>query len=174
MIWGARNLRGRRYWFYQWHKKQRTRVEGHLKHVHDLAGGVNVRGTCNETHGIVVDLIECVMGLWGVTTDPVKRLHEKWDRALADGGTFLEVCTSQGTIHVRNALLTYSEEKRQQILVLAIAPAAYIVPGTCRQVYHYRQQKPLSRSNSLYRSKRGTNSERYYKGGRFSSRCSMV
>ncbi len=111
--------------------------------MRDLAGGVNVRGTCNETHGIVVDLIECVMGLWGVTTDPVKRLHEKWDRALADGGTFLEVCTSQGTIHVRNALLTYSEEKRQQILVLAIAPAAYIVPGTCRQVYHYRNKNPL-------------------------------
>ncbi len=117
--------------------------KGHSKHVHDLAGGVNVRGTCNETHGIVVDLIECVMGLWGVTTDPVKRLHEKWDRALADGGTFLEVCTSQGTIHVRNALLTYSEEKRQQILVLAIAPAAYIVPGTCRQVYHYRNKNPF-------------------------------
>ena len=48
------------------------------------------------------------------------------------------ICHSQGAIHVRNALLDYPPEFRERILVVAIAPAAYIYQETCAQVIHYR------------------------------------
>ena len=76
----------------------------------------------------------------------------------------LEVCTSQGTIHVRNALLTYSEEKRQQkSWFSAIAPAD-IVPGTCRQVYHYRNKNPLRDPIPYIDRKGATVSKRHNSG----------
>lgn len=50
------------------------------------------------------------------------------------------VCHSQGAIHVRNALLDYPPELRERILVVAIAPAAYIYKETCAKVIHYRAE----------------------------------
>ena len=48
------------------------------------------------------------------------------------------ICHSQGAIHVRNALLDYSPSLRERILVVAIAPGAYIYRKTCAKVIHYR------------------------------------
>ncbi len=53
---------------------------------------------------------------------------------------FRMICHSQGAVHVRNALLDYSPELREKILVVAIAPAAYIYQETCSQVIHYRAE----------------------------------
>ena len=50
------------------------------------------------------------------------------------------ICHSQGALHVRNALLDYPPELRERILVVAIAPAAYIYQETCAQVVHYRAE----------------------------------
>jgi hypothetical protein len=50
------------------------------------------------------------------------------------------ICHSQGAIHVRNALLEYPPELRERILVVAIAPAAYIYSETCKKVVHYRAE----------------------------------
>ena len=60
-----------------------------------------------------------------------------FERASANA-KFLMICHSQGAIHVRNALLAYPKELRERILVVAIAPAAYIYRETCAQVLHYR------------------------------------
>ncbi len=113
------------------------------EHVSSLNGNANVCSTHNASGGILVDLVECVLGLLGITTEPVICLHRKWNEQLAKGGTILEVCHSQGAIHVRNALMTYPKELRDRILVLAIAPAAYIQDNLCRQVIHYRHESPL-------------------------------
>jgi hypothetical protein len=53
---------------------------------------------------------------------------------------FLMICHSQGAIHVRNALMDYPEDFRKRIIVIAIAPAAYIDPKTCGDVMHYRAE----------------------------------
>jgi len=50
------------------------------------------------------------------------------------------ICHSQGAIHVRNALLDYPPELRERILIVAIAPAAYIYQETCAKVIHYRAE----------------------------------
>lgn len=53
---------------------------------------------------------------------------------------FLMICHSQGALHVRNALLDYPPELRERILVVAIAPAAYIYSETCAKVISYRAE----------------------------------
>jgi hypothetical protein len=60
-----------------------------------------------------------------------------FERSSADA-FFLMICHSEGAIHVRNALLDYPPELRKRILVVAIAPAAYIYKETCAKVFHYR------------------------------------
>ncbi|MDP1835153.1 MAG: RHS repeat-associated core domain-containing protein [Chlamydiales bacterium] len=114
----------------------------HAMHISDLSGGFNVNFICNQTHNIIFDIMECILGVHHVTTRPVELLHKEWDKSLAAEPTILQICTSQGVIHVRNALLTYPEHLRNRIIVLAIAPAVYIDRDLCRQVIHYRAADP--------------------------------
>ena len=113
-----------------------------VRYISRLAGGYNVHAVYNATHGFMTDLIECDMGLNGyVATEPVRQLHKMWDSYFAQAssnGMFLQICHSQGAIHVRNALLDYPEELRARILVVAIAPGGYIYQQTCSTVTHYR------------------------------------
>jgi RHS repeat-associated protein len=106
-----------------------------------LSGGYNIYSVYNATHGTIPDCKECKMGMSYIATDPVLQLHQMWnsffEKSSADA-KFLMICHSQGAIHVRNALLDYSPELRKRILVVAIAPAAYIYQETCAKVIHYR------------------------------------
>lgn len=105
-----------------------------------LSGGYNIHGIYNATHGLVADLYECELNLTFVATPPVRLLHQAWDQYFertAPENPLLMICTSQGTIQVRDALIDYPMEKRERIIVVAIAPAAYIWKGLCKQAYHY-------------------------------------
>ena len=51
---------------------------------------------------------------------------------------FLMICHSQGAIHVRNALLDYPPNLRSRIIVVAVAPGAYIYRKSCDTATHYR------------------------------------
>lgn len=111
------------------------------KYISDLAEGYNVHAVYIASQGIVGDLFECAMALKGSLTYPVKLLHQMWDhffkKASADA-KFLMICHSQGVTHVRNALISYDSEWAKRLIVLAIAPGAYICEATDVQVIHYR------------------------------------
>ena len=110
-------------------------------HISKLCGGYNIYGVYNATHGWFWDLHECYLGLNFIATEPVRQLHKMWTDFFANRSNdamFLMICHSQGAIHVRNALMDYPEELRKQILVVAIAPAAYIDQNICADVVHYR------------------------------------
>ncbi len=111
-------------------------------YISRLAGGYNVHGVYNATHG-EVDLLECFMGLNYIATEPVRQLHKMWNSFFEKSSAnvkFLMICHSQGAIHTRNALLDYSPELRQRILVVVIAPGGYIYKETCAKVIHYRTE----------------------------------
>ncbi len=112
------------------------------KYVSRLAGGYNVHAVHNATHG-GADLPECLMGLNYIATEPVRQLHQMWNsffKKSSANAKFLMICHSQGAIHVRNALLDYPRKLREKILVVAIAPAAYIYKETCGDLFHYRAE----------------------------------
>lgn len=111
------------------------------QYVSRLAGGYNIHGVYNATHGTDIDLLECQLGLKFIATDPVRQLHKMWNSFFeksSKNSKFLMICHSQGAIHVRNTLLGYPPELRNRILVVAIVPAAYIYKETCADVIHYR------------------------------------
>lgn len=112
-----------------------------IEYISKIAGGYNVHAVYNATHGLRMDLHECQLGLNYVATDPVRQLHKMWNQFFDESSSnskFLMICHSQGAIHVRNALLDYPENLRERILVVAIAPGAYIYQQTCADVVHYR------------------------------------
>ena len=116
------------------------------KHLSTLAGGVNIHAVHNATHGKIADLRECIKGLNYIATEPVRQLHKMWDGFFSKASAkarFLMICHSQGAIHVRNALIAYPPELRKRIMVVAIAPAAYIYEQTCASVNHYIAESPM-------------------------------
>ncbi|MCB1181740.1 MAG: DUF687 family protein, partial [Chlamydiia bacterium] len=111
------------------------------KYLSKLTGGYNIHSVYNATHGKSPDLKECRMGLKYTATEPVRLLHKMWNSYFEKSSVdakFLMVCHSQGAIHVRNALLDYPPELRKRIIVVTVAPGAYIYQKTCAQVIHYR------------------------------------
>ena len=116
-------------------------AEKSAMHISQISGGYNIQGVYNATHGFMVNFLECRMGLNYIATEPVRQLHKMWNSFFEKqqgGAKFLMICHSQGAIHVRNALLDYPPELRKRILVVAIAPGAYIFQETCAKVLHYR------------------------------------
>ncbi len=122
-----------------WNNREGAR-EG-AEYISSLAGGYNVHYVHNASHGILVDFLECYMGLCCIATEPVRQLHNMWDdffdKNSADA-MFLMIGHSHGVLHMRNALLSYSQERRSRIMAIGIAPAAYIYEGTAASIEHYR------------------------------------
>jgi Protein of unknown function (DUF687) len=114
-----------------------------VEYLSRLSGGYNIHAVFSATHGTCVDLKECKKGLSYIATEPVRQLYKMWNSFFEKSSAnakFLMICHSQGAIHVRNALLDYPPELRERILVVAIAPAAYIYQETCAKVIHYRAE----------------------------------
>ena len=108
-------------------------------YLSDLTGGYNINAVYNATHGLGVDVAECIMGLLqGVATTPVSMLHQDWNNHFAHSDEiYLQFCHSQGAILTKMALESYPEDLRQRIDVVGIAPAAYIPKELCHSVVHY-------------------------------------
>lgn len=113
---------------------------GHSEYLSGLAGGCNVHGVWNATHGIARDGKEAVLQLYCYCgTDPVHRVHEVWDDFFSrsePNQLMFVICQSQGVIIIRNSLLDYDRERRKRIMVLAVAPASYIDEEICGQILH--------------------------------------
>lgn len=126
-----------------------TNLKGAIEHAEYLSDkfldGANIFGVHNASHMIITDLWECILNLyWGAATNPVRELHRQWDAFLSTSNKpFLQFCHSQGAIHVRNALLCYPPELRERIIVVAVAPAAYISRDICKECYHYVSKRDI-------------------------------
>jgi len=109
-------------------------------YLSDLSGGCNIYGTYGATYGLRNDIVSCNLALNYIDTGRVRHMHNEWNDFLDKNpeAYYLHFCHSRGAIDTRNALLMYSEEKRKRIIVVAIAPAAYIYEETCAKVIHYR------------------------------------
>ncbi len=112
-----------------------------------LAGGYNVHGVHNATHGIFADFRECQMGLEGKCTAPVWHLHQMWDDFFMDhqedDQKFILICHSQGALLTRLALESYHPEWRKRIHVIVVAGAAEIPERLCGSSHHIKSRDPV-------------------------------
>lgn len=112
-----------------------------------MASNHNIYTIYNPTDGLFGDLKKCYHELYRFKiTPPVEKLHERWDDFFAHAEpyeSYLQFCHSQGAIQVRNALFCYPHALRKRIIVVAIAPAAYIPEEYCLSVYHYVSRRDI-------------------------------
>lgn len=119
--------------------------EACAKYISDMAGGCNIFAVHNANYGFPLNIYECIKNLYGfVATAPVQELHKQWMAFLSTSDKpFLQFCHSQGAIHVRNALMSFPKELRERIIVVGIAPAAYISQSICKECYHYVSENDI-------------------------------
>jgi hypothetical protein len=112
-----------------------------LNLISDICGGYNVYGVYHQTLGPVNDILAAAAEV----SDPyfaspaVKEVIKVWEDFFQNDqvNCFLQICTSQGSAIVRNALTLMPLEKRKRIIVVVTAPAAVIDDKLCYQVDHY-------------------------------------
>ncbi|MCH9610596.1 MAG: hypothetical protein S4CHLAM81_04380 [Chlamydiales bacterium] len=129
-----------------------------------LAGGYDIWGVYNSTQSLPLDVFESLLNLWEVSTEPVTYLQDTWKRFFdeaPEGSIFLQFCHSQGAILTRNALMRSSQDLRERVRVVAVAPGAYIDEHLCHSVQHYRVEGgydwiPHLDSNGMYRNRHTT------------------
>ncbi len=109
----------------------------------------------NRSHGSVVDLAEIfALNYWGYSPNTERLLSENWtafheenkDRPHAK---YLQVCHSQGTIHVRNALAKLPKDIRDRVMVVAVAPAAVVPKESCFRSFNYACKGDIVPSSEL-------------------------
>lgn len=132
-----------------------------LMHLSKLSGGYNIYGTYGGCINSEQDRLVSELALNYIDTGRIQYLHQAWDDFFNKDpdGYYLHFCHSRGAIDTRNALLAYSEEKRKRIVVVAIAPAAYIYSETCAKVTHYRV--PIWRDFVPYLDRAGQKREKH-------------
>lgn len=120
-----------------------TSFEGGLSHaqmISDMAGGYKVDYISNPTNGFVSDSLRYLFSSANCWCTPsVKLRHNVWDNFFdqADSwGTYLQHAHSEGVNNIRNALLSYNEERRDRIIVIGVAPSCYIDRNLCKKVHY--------------------------------------
>ena len=116
-------------------------------YIQRLASGHTIQGIYNCSHTPAIDLLEAaILNHQGFSPITAKLLQNQWrefheanrDRPNAK---FLQICHSQGYIHVRNGLEGAPQEIRDRVIVIAIAPAAVVPKRLCFQSYNYASQR---------------------------------
>lgn len=116
-------------------------------YLQSLAEGQTVAGIYNCSHTPLIDLIEA--GLFnhhGFSPITAKMLQSEWQsfhEANVDkpNARLLQVCHSQGAIHVRNALEGSPSHIQNRVIVVAIAPGAVVPDRICFKSFNYASEK---------------------------------
>lgn len=116
-------------------------------YIQSLTGGCMIAGIYNCTHGAVIDLLESAfLNHMGYSPITAKLLRTEWEafhkaNAHLPNAKLLQVCHSQGTIDVKNALQACPPEIRDRVMVVAIAPAAVVPKRLCFKSFNYASAK---------------------------------
>ncbi len=109
----------------------------------ELAGGHEVDVVYNPSGGLTNDISRYFRSRNYYASRVVPVLHKTWDNFFDENGEdarYLQVGSSEAIVNIRNALMSYNHERREQITVLAIAPSAYIDRKYCKRAIHYTSQ----------------------------------
>lgn len=122
-----------------------SRTYKHTEMISSMANGYNVHTVHNASINVGMDLVRCGFELYqDCDTAAVKLLREEWKEAF-DQESFqddiLHICYSEGVIITRNALRHVPQKHRDRIIVVAIAPGAYIPSNWVKDVRHYRSNR---------------------------------
>ena len=104
----------------------------HANYIASLASGQSIDWVHNQSHGPIIDVVEVLtLNFFGNSQNTSDLLRFNWTafhekNAERPHAKYLQVCHSQGAIHVRNTLAKLPKEIRDRVIVVAIAPAAVV------------------------------------------------
>lgn len=116
-------------------------------YIQTLSGGHTVSGIYNCTNTPIVDALEAaLLNYQGNSPNTAQLLRNEWKKFHEENrdrpnAKLLQICHSQGTIDVKNALIGSSLEIRDRVIVAAFAPAAVVPKRLCFQSYNYVSEK---------------------------------
>lgn len=115
----------------------------------EKAGGYTVDWVYNHSTGYISDALEVIgLNLFGYSPYTSALLRQNWlefheENALNPDVKYLQICHSQGAVHVRNALENVSDEIRKRVVVVALAPAAIVPSNLCFRSYNYASKNDI-------------------------------
>lgn len=130
------------------------------------AGGKEVRFFHNSRHGLILDLLECGVGLLGIQTASSQKFADYIRKTISDMGGIEKVdgilldLHSQGGIIGSNALKLLTPEERAKISVATFGSATQSFPGDLKSCQHYvasRDPVPWFNVASLFKMSFGLN-----------------
>jgi hypothetical protein len=119
------------------------------KYLQGLTNGLTIAGIYNCSHTPVVDVLEAALlnysGYSPLTAALLQKDWKSFHEANADrpNARLLQICHSQGAIHVKNALEGVAQEIRDRVIVIAIAPAAIVPRRLCFKSFNYASEKDI-------------------------------
>lgn len=118
-------------------------------YIQSLVDGHAISGIYNCSHTPVVDLVEAGLlnhnGFSPITANLLKSEWQAFHEANANrpNAKLLQICHSQGAIDVRNALRNSSQEIRDRVIVVAIAPGAIVPKRLCFKSFNYASENDI-------------------------------
>lgn len=107
----------------------------------DMSGGYKSDLVYNPTVNPVSDACRYLCSSRSYMATPVlPKLHQNWDKFFENSSPnslYLQFCQSEGATNVRNAIMSYDEQRRQRIDIVVIAPSVYIDDDYGGKVRHY-------------------------------------
>lgn len=122
---------------------------GHADYIAQLASNQSIDWVYNNSHGVLGDVAEVfTQNYFGISLNTANLLANNWiafdkENRHNPKAKYLQLCHSQGAIHVRNALMNVPKKIRNRVVVVAIAPAAIISKRICFQSFNYASKKDL-------------------------------
>ena len=113
-------------------------AQNSLEYLRKLAPGCSVSAVYNPSCGLW-DVQNCILNYIGLNTRPVVLLQQSMEhyfKNCPEGGIFVVVGHSQGTIQERNALRKCDPDFKDRVHAIAVCPAVYTDDDLCRSVAH--------------------------------------
>lgn len=115
-------------------------LEKAISHAKYACKGDGIDLAYNPTNGFLNDARRFINSIHNDrASNVVPVLNRSWssyfERSPPDAW-YIQFCHSEGAANVRNALKTY-DERRNRIMVVAIAPSVYIDDTLCGEIWHY-------------------------------------
>ncbi len=137
---GKKYLEGKRFIYVNGIWTTKEEAKQHALSISALLGGAKVTVVYNATVGAMKDIEYSALSSGAKMTAEGAGLKEVCDGFFESEGPNLRIqitTMSAGAIHVKNALKNLPKEKRDQIDVLAIAPAEIVPRRLCRISHNY-------------------------------------
>ncbi len=111
-------------------------AEQHATYLSSLTQGHNIHGVYKTSRPLNLELFESFSGL---NTSPVFLLQNQWRSFFSQHPDlkYLQICHSQGALHVKHALIGLEEEERKKLIIVAIAPQVLIPSSLCYSADNY-------------------------------------